>query len=285
MRWGVTIRLLWLAAAMFAALAPVHAGSRVVYPQWASGDTRQVFYFNVLKLALGKVEADTRLQPSQTVMNQGRALKQLAGGRAVDVVWSMTSRAREAELLPVRIPLDMGLIGCRIFLIRKQHANAFSNVRNLEDMKVFTAGQGHDWPDTEILRANGLPVDTSANYEGMFEKLQLGRFDYFPRSVTEIWDEARSHAEMELVVEEHVVLQYPAAFYFFVNRNNKTLAAKIEAGLHQAIQDGSFRKLFMEEFGQDIERARLKQRTLIKLANPLLTPETPLQDRNLWFEF
>jgi hypothetical protein len=36
--------------------------------------------------------------------------------------------------------------------------------------------------------------------------------------------------------------------------------------------------------GEAIGRARLKERRIIRLTNPLLPPETPLDDERLWFQ-
>ncbi len=185
----------------------------------------------------------------------------------------------------VRFPLDMGLIGWRVFLIRAADAPAFAKVHTVDDLKKLQAGQGHDWPDTQILLASGLPVQTSSSYPSLFEMLRVGRFDYFPRSVTEVWDEVKSRPEMKIAVEKTLVLQYPSAFYFFVHKQDKALADVLEAGLRVAQKDGSFRKLFDAEFANDLKRANLKGRTRIQIANPALPAETPLHDKSLWFDF
>lgn len=51
----------------------------------------------------------------------------------------------------------------------------------LDDLACYKAGQGFDWVETSVLRANGLPVMTSANSETLYGMLAAGRFDYFPR--------------------------------------------------------------------------------------------------------
>jgi hypothetical protein len=266
-----------------AVLSPAYAIVNVVYPKWDVKDTRQEFYYKVLKLALGKAGNDFELKPSELVMDQGRALVELSRGQGVSVVWTMTSKEREASLLPIRIPLDMGLMGLRIFLIRQEDAEVFAKIKSLDDLRKYQAGQGHDWPDTQTLLANGLAVQTSPVYASLFKMLQASRFDYFPRSVTEIWEEKRSRPEMRMAVEKTVLLQYTAPFYFFVKKSDKALADAIEKGLRTAIKDGSFKQLFMTEFGQDLKQANLKNRTVIKLDNPTLPPETPLQDKSLWY--
>jgi hypothetical protein len=216
-------------------------------------------------------------------MQQGRALAMLASGQGMDVVWSMTSKDREATLLPIRIPIYKGLIGWRIPLIRASDLGQFRTVRDLGGLRKLSAGQGHDWPDTDILRSNGIPVFGSPRYDSLFRMLVSSRFDYFPRSVVEIWDEARNHAAEGIAVDPYVVIHYPTAFYYFVNRNNPQLAETIRKGLEAAIADGSFDKLFVEHHTRALEKAALEERTVIELNNPLLPPETPLGRRELWF--
>ena len=262
-------------APMIATAAPM----TVVYPE-PGADYR--YPVVLLDLALRKSGTAYRLQANGTPMLQGRALKQLAVGGVIDVVWSMTSREREAELTPIRIPIDKGLLGWRIFLIKNQDAPRFANIQNLADLQQLQAGQGHDWPDTEILRANGFNVQGYSVFESLFNMLELGRFDYFPRSIMEIWAEEKSHAHMNLAVEQSVVLHYPTAYYFFVNKNNPTLARAIERGLRVAIKDGSFDTLFNKTYGDVVQRTRLHARKRFELTNPLLPPLTPLGQKELW---
>ena len=264
-------------------LTPLWAKTVVVYPQAETMDARQDYPLKVLALALTKAGADFELQPSRRVMTQSRALVQLSQGTDVNVVWTMTSKEREDTFLPIRIPIDKGLLGWRIFLINRTKASQFAAVKTLDDLRKYEAGQGHDWPDTDILRASGLKVQGVVNYDSLFKMLQSGRIDYFPRSVVEIGAEETRHPGMELLIEKTIILQYPTALYFFVNKDNAHLAHTVEAGLRAAIKDGSFDKLFAAEYGDDIKRANLKGRTRFQLANPLLPQRTPLQDKKLWF--
>ena len=254
----------------------------VRYPAQSTGYEYPV---HLLDLALRKSGNDYTLQAVNTAMLQGRALKQLAAGADIDVAWSMTSNAREAELTPIRIPIDKGLLGWRIFLINNKDTARFAQVKTLADLQHLEAGQGHDWPDTEILRANGLKVQGYPVFDSLFTMLQHGRFDYFPRSIMEIWGEHKSHPGMNLVVEQTVILHYPTAYYFFVNKNNAPLAAAIKKGLLRAIKDGSFDTLFNQTYGDVVERTRLQSRKRLQLTNPLLPAKTPLNQKELWLTF
>ncbi|WP_339410156.1 hypothetical protein [Pseudomonas sp. EA_35y_Pfl2_R5] len=254
------------------------------YPRRADGDEfRSIYALAQLKLALDKAGSPLRLEPSQYSMEQERALVNLEHNDRLDVAWSMTSHEREQRLLPVRIPLDKGLFGWRIALLPKDRAQLLKDVRNLEQLRQFSAGQGHDWPDSEILRGHDLPVRVSSSYGSLFRMLQAQRFDYFPRSVIEIWDELEHPRAKHLVVDPHVLLHYPTAMYFFFSRKRPELAETVRIGMEKAIADGSFERLFQQHFAASLQRARLDQRQLIELHNPLLPSATPLQRRELWF--
>jgi len=237
----------------------------------------------LLRMALERSGRQYVLQSTPLMMRQSRALLELQSGRILDVMWTMTSRERERDLLPIRIPLDRGLIGWRLLLIRKNDTARFAAIRKAEELRAMTALQGHDWPDTDILRANGFRVQTASDYAGMFGMLATDRVDYFPRATFEIWDEAKAHASEELVVAPGLALYYPSAFYYFVNKRNVALAADIERGMERMLADGSYEKLFQEYFGAMIERAALAKRRVFSLHNPLLPDATPLGRRELWY--
>jgi hypothetical protein len=152
-------------------------------------------------------------------------------------------------------------------------------VRSASQLKKFVAGQGHDWPDTAILRASGLPVEASSTYEGMFKMLEAGRIDYFPRAVQQVFAEGGRYPS--LAVEPHIALRYPTDAYFFVNRRNTRLAAEVQRGLEAAIADGSFDRLFYSYFAPQIAAAGLERRRIIELPNP--TPSMSTERAGMWF--
>lgn len=259
------------------------AGPTVVHYPRVDGDGEQGDYgIALLQLALAKAGGHYRAELSPARMQQNRALVELQSGAGrIDVVGTMTSAEREARLLPVRIPLTRGLIGWRIALLRADRKELLQSVKNLDELRHYTSGQGQDWPDLQILRHSGVTVQPAVVYSTMFGMLNAGRIDWAPRSVNEIWAEAARHPE--LAVDPYVAVQYPTTDYFFVNRNNPALAEELRVGLEAALADGSFEKLFYAHYGEQIRRARLDKRVLIHLPNPLLTPETPLQRKELWF--
>jgi ABC-type amino acid transport substrate-binding protein len=247
------------------------------------GDRRYDYAMQLLQLALSKTATAYRIQPAEIAMNQERQVLEIEAGRTIDVGPIPSSAEREARLLPIRIPINKGVLGWRLGLIRKGDEGLIAGVNTLNDLKGVRLAQGQEWPDTQILRANGIDVITAPRYEGLFKMLTGKRFDYFPRSVMEIWDEQAINADT-LEVESHLALHYFYDAYFMVNRRNTRLAQDIREGLEKAIADGSFDKLFQQYYGERLRKAHLETRTVIELRNPLLTPGTPSDRPELWYD-
>ena len=113
--------------------------------------------------------------------------------------------------------------------------------------------------------------------------LVAGRFDYFPRSVTEALREASIYKDQGIRIDKHIMLHYPTAMYYFVNKKAVTLAKDIEYGLNKAIRDGTFDKLFLEYNLDSIKKSGLESRQVFHLQNPFLPKGTPLDRDELWY--
>lgn len=241
------------------------------------------YFVEMLRLAIQKSGAKVTLVPVRNDLNKIRTFAELSDGNSIDVVWGGATKERESSMLPIRICILKGLMGWRIPLLVKKNSDLFANVQNLNDLRKFVAGQGFHWTDTQILLASGMKVERSYEVESLFRMLRADRFDYFPRSLMEIWNEVDEHREMDITIDTHIVIHYPAAFYFYVKKGNKELADMIQKGLEVAINDGSFDKLFYTFHKKNILKAGLETRRIIELNNPYLAPETPLARKELWF--
>ena len=255
----------------------------------SSKDLRNGYFIELMELALSKTQSEFgtfRLEPSDRYMQQSRVIADVISQRSLDIVWTMTSIEREKHLHPIRIPLLKGLLGYRIFIIRKEDQDKFNKVSNKADLSKLIAGSGHDWPDRVILESNGLTVETSATYDGLFKMLALQRFDFLPRGANEVWSELDTLKNSQLTFEKKLLLYYPAAIYFFTSKKNKALADRIEKGLERSIADGSFERHFNDhpDIKRTIKQANLNNRIRITLKNPLLPKETPLNNAQLWYK-
>ncbi|CAM4028064.1 hypothetical protein [Roseateles saccharophilus] len=249
-------------------------------------DPQLPYVERLVALALARAGSHRRVQLVELEMAQGRSFVELGSGRSpFDLMWTVTDRQREtAGPIPVRIPIDRGLMGWRLLLVRASDLARWRDIGTLDALRGLTAGQGHDWPDTAILRANGLQVATTSGYDALFRMLAAGRFDYFPRSILEIDAELTGNRHPQLALVPQLMLHYPAAAYLFVNPRRPELADELRRGLDAAVADGSFQQLHHAQFGALVRAHPIAREHVLRLANPLLPVETPLQRRELWLQ-
>ena len=248
----------------------------VIYPTLQGGMSAHSFPLSVLHLALEKSGQAYSMQASSTRMTQGRAIIQLKSNQGVTVLWAGTSRQFEQTMQPIRIPIYMGLLGYRLFLINREQQPEFDSINDLQGLQAMIAGQGIGWSDSEILEASNLKVSNTLR-QNLMVKLISREIDYFPLGITEIHSayELNTQRHPSLAVERHLLLHYPFALFFFVHQDNQPLAQAIETGLKAAHQDGSYRKLFDQHphIQTFLQKNELESRTHIHIPNPFLTDE------------
>jgi hypothetical protein len=287
--------VLGLAAAWFAASA-LAATANLVYPRSESAtDSQYVYDYELLRQALEATVASHgpyTLRPSDAPMNQARAADEIAAGSGlVNVFARSTTIDWEQRLLPVRIPIDKGLISYRVFLIRAEMQPRFAAVRTLDELRAFSVGSFVTWADTRILREGGFNVVTGDNYEGLFRMLIAQRFDLFSRSADEAYREFDERRALlpGMQVEDNLLLHFPTTRLFFVRRSDEgqRLAERIETGLNRMISDGSFDAHFLRHKGALIERAHLKSRRVFHIDNPFMSAETQATRKTrpeMWYD-
>jgi hypothetical protein len=198
----------------------------------------------------------------------------------------VTSTERESSLRPIRIPLDKGLTGYRLFLIKADTQTKLNDVKSLADLKRFSFGAGAKWADVTILRDAGLTVEPGDDYAGLFRMLKAGRYDIFSRGVNEIAVEFKENkATMpDLAIEQKLMLHFPLARYFFVadTPEGEKLARRIEDGLRRLMKSGEFERRYQAFKKNSLEGISLSGRRLFRIKNPTLPPETPLAQQELW---
>ena len=280
--WMCCALLLTLTATMQTAHAAVW---QITYPKAVNEGTKDFSYVvQLLELSLSKTGVRYAVSPTDDIILQHKALNYLKDNRQVNVVWSMTDKQRESDLLPIRIPIYKGLIGWRVLLMHADNKTRFARLE-ASDLMAKNSVQGMNWPDTKILRANGFSVINATDYAEVFQTMQREQADFLPRSVIEVTGEMEnSELTQNLVLEENYVLRYPAAAYFFVNKQNKILAKLLQRGLDMAIADGSFDELFTATYTPMLEALNVPDRVMLSLDNPLLPEATPLANPDLWYE-
>lgn len=270
-------------------LAPVQA-EQITIPvkvQSTEIDQQNTYFLKLLVMALeaSRLEnekIDIIFSPQD--YSQARFISMLQQESGNFVIWTMTDAKREQQMRPIRVPLTKGLLGYRVLVIRKNEQARFDHIQTIDDLAHFIGGQGTHWPDTQIMKANGLKITTAENTESLFRMVEAKRFDFFPRGTSEAWFELSERKSDKLVVEENLMLYYPADIYFFVNKSNEALARRIEKGLELMIDNGEFDKFFYSHPRVSAAFNKLKHRRLLKLTNPYLPPETPVDNPRYWID-
>lgn len=257
----------------------------ITYPRATyDNDKRYVYPLTVLKMALDKTGVRYRIMQSERRLEKSQSFRMLGENRSINVVWGVTNRQLETDYLPIRIPIARGLIGWRVFIIKRDDEQRFEAINNLRELQMLSPIQGLEWPDTKILQANGFGVTTVTGYTDAYVALERGLGDFFPRSVIEVSNELKALGKNSpMGLEQHLMMQYPTALYFFVNKADVILAQLIEAGLNKAIESGEYHALFLKTFGPIIESLNLADRQKFLLANPLMTSDMPVHGGKLWF--
>jgi ABC-type amino acid transport substrate-binding protein len=263
----------------------------VHHPGESARDVRYLYEWDVLRTALEKTRPQWgpyRVTESELMTESRQAYELENATGKLTVMYLGTTPEFEARLVPVRIPVDRNLGGYSVFLVRTGEQARFDGVRTLDDLRQFSFGLGLGWLDVGILEANGFHVVTGSSYDGLFEMLVNHRFDVFPRGAVEILDEyaGRKQEMPSLRIEERLLLYYPLPMYFWFAKTDvgRRLAARAEAGMRAMIADGTYDAIFDRYQRAKIETLHLKTRTIFKITNPLLGPETPFADKRLWFE-
>ncbi|WP_338291434.1 diguanylate cyclase [Planctobacterium marinum] len=246
---------------------------------------KEELVFSILQLALQKSSPESRIIQMNNEIPVGRLVEETDAGR-IDLMWAGSSKELDNKLLAVRIPLLKGLLGHRIFIIRDGEQTRFDAIKELSQLSRYSAGMGHFWGSTRVLREAGLPVETSVKYKNLFHMLDGGRFDYFPRAAHEPWSEVKAHPDLSLQVEKKLLLIYPYAMYFYLKKSSLELHETLSSGLELAIADGSFDELFFSNpmIKSAVEESDFSQRTVMRIANPDMHPDTPIERAELWLD-
>lgn len=272
---SVALTIIWF-------ISPQHArANETIIVKHYQHQERYKFGFQVLELALEKLNHSYEIQtPDEQFVNEKRGEQQIIAGQ-LDLEWMSTTQDRENRMIPIKLPLYRGMLGLRLLLTTPKMQPHISEITTIRDLRKYIGGHGSHWGDLGVYELNGLKVDTSASYENLFTKLIGGRFDYFHRGLNEIWDEQKRF-DSQLEIADNIMLFYPHPVYFFVSKHRPKLAEKLRRGLKIALEDGSYKALFVKHFDHYIRLGKLENRNLIMLNNPAVPGDTPAMDTSWW---
>lgn len=280
-------RTLALGCGFGLALGGPHAAQArmdVRYWDWGATHKRDNYQFALLTLALDKTVKDygpyqlTRVVRSYST---SRVRREINRGEVVNVhagPWRPleTSPDKLAERsLRVNVSILRDLLGHRRLLIRRADLDKFRSIRHADELKALTVGQAAGWVDVDIYRHNGYRINDTGNPSTLFDMLAKKRIDYIPISVMDAGTtlDVRPDLANELMLLPDIALQFPLPVIFYVSPREPRLAARLEAGLAAARQDGSFERLFKSQFGHELQILREGPPTRFVLSNPFVPKE------------
>lgn len=270
--------LLSLAILIASSLSVAFAASdrlEVVYPN-LNGQGKNNLGYRVLKLALEKSGQQFNLKLSPHAVNDERTRALLANGD-ISIADFGSGEQFEKDFSAIHFPIDRGLLGYRLFVIRAASAAEFGAISSLPDLLKFSAGQGLGWSDIAILENAGLQIRKAPTLLSLFPMLEAARFDFLPLGLNEVYgllDDYTANAPSAMLrVDTHCVLIYRFARLFYVAKGNTELHDAVLAGLKKSFDDGSFQLLLNTDpaISSAIKHANLKQRTVLKIDNPSLS--------------
>lgn len=215
-----------------------------------------------------------------------RLLLELESGALINTTVVATQPKWEEQVLPIRIPLDMGLSNYRISLIHTSEQAKISSLRTVDELKALRAGAGNAWVSRRVMDAAGFDVVTAESAAPLTKMLMSGRIDYFPRGLTEVFSEFNAQKQdfPELRIERDIVIESPLPGYVFVSPKVPRLYQRLKEGLEEMVRDGSLRRLMLRYHQDLIDQANFCARRIFHVPNPLLPSQTPLSRKELWFD-
>lgn len=252
----------------------VHAGSH----------SDNSYTVQLLKLALSQAGGKYQTQALGYFPPRGRDFTMMEQKAGIDIMWGSARHDREARFRVVKIPIFKGLIGWRIPLVMQQNHALFQSTQTFDDLRQYRPGQHFSWTDTRILKDNGITVFEVNTPGSLMDMLISDKFDYFPRAVIEISGEYERSKQRGVVIDKHILLTYPTAFYFYVREDDEALAVNLNDGLEQLISNGEMDRLFEEHFGAVIRQLAIHKRQIFKLNNKHLPDGAPFEREALWLD-
>lgn len=218
-------------------------------------------------------------------MSTQRAREVLRSGESINAYTAVTSKEWEEDTIPIRICIRRGLLSYRLLLVHKDNLNMFSQINTVAELMKIKVGAKHDWATTSILAAEGFNLVRGKKTDGMFYMLNGNRFDYLPRGLNEAWDDLEKYKNiLNITLEPRLALYSPTPTYVFIAPNEKRLAQRINDGLEIMVKDGTLKAMFYDAYRKDIAQADLKNRKVLMVKNSSLSPKTPLDRPELWYD-
>lgn len=237
-------------------------------------DHRRTYAYRLLELALEKTVADfgpyelkgiPELTPNRMHMiNKTGSVENFFAKFTYDAELNDSS-------VYAAFPVEFGVMAYRVCFVAPEFLDTSNTIDALHKLQAYSIGQGTGWPDTPIMRYNGLKVHEVLKSSQLIAMTERGRFDFFCRGLTEPMIEInRYKGRFPLVLNQSFMLQYELPRFFYTNKSNQAAMVRVREGLKRSYADGSAQSLFKSLYQTHFDFINAEQRTVLTLSNPNL---------------
>lgn len=251
---------------------------------------RNQYTLEVLRTALERTRGaygPYTLAPSPAMHEKFRPQALERGDQGINISVFPNRSGYADKLVPVRIPIDRGLMGWRVLTIRAKDQPRFDGVSSPDDLKPFRFGLLGSWSDVEIMQRDGFSVETGPSMDGLLRMLDARRSDAFSNSPAPALELLASHrAEYPgLAIENSLLLHYPMPVYFWFRDTDdgRRRAERVRIGLESMVRDGTLKALFDTYYGPSLAKLGADRRRVVELPNPQLDAADPVDRSDLWY--
>ncbi|SIT15050.1 hypothetical protein SAMN02744133_106135 [Thalassospira xiamenensis M-5 = DSM 17429] len=288
--WANVLKILrfafWVVCVCLLLQETAQADTRTIKMAFPEGLKKFFAYeFGVIEMALDLSGTDYVMDIEELKgATQSRISEMLLAGD-IDVMFAGYSAERESRFRQVNIPITRGILGHRVFMVKKDRAEALRNVETLDELRQFCIGVGSDWPDGDIMEDNGFCVERGPR-SNLWEMLENRRFDALTRAVHEAYRElpAIQAQYPDVVLNDTVMLVYPFDFFIYVNRKNSALWQTITDGLLEAYRTGAFMEHFHNApaIARALDALKTERRHVFNIENTIMSETTRNIDDRFW---
>jgi hypothetical protein len=181
---------------------------------------------------------------------------------------------RQGLIKAIRIPLERGLLGYRVCLVKQSRQDILKDASSGDDLRKLVVGQGTGWSDAVIYTNLGIRVVAAPFGDASHPLLALaaGHFDILPLGIGEyrgFLDKFAEKGGTGVVADRHVLIRYPWYRYIWVSMtapDGALLFRALDKGLERIVANGTFERIYEKHRGKD--RPSFMGRRIIDLPSP-----------------
>lgn len=273
----ISIIKLWIVCSLlFVSAVKDSYALDIIHPVIRTGSELDKYALRLAKFLLAKVDEPVNFIPYKEVINSQQRKVLLLKSGELSLDWLGSNQWIEEQVVTIPFPILRGLLGHRIFITNRNTITKISNIETIDQLKQFKIIQGQGWGDNEILRLAALNVKEVADFDSLFQLINAGRVDLFPRAVFEPYSELKFRPTLNnLVIDETLMLVYKFPMFYFVSptQANKKLVDLLTTSFKASYQDGSFLEFFKNDelIKSTLAQIKMKQRKVFNIDNVYLT--------------